>query len=463
METVCAINNPDSTSIPGYVYYRDKCVMTSTPNFVVYAHRVTLSSGASVSFAYTTSLTQCVFSVSLSGGTEVEPSISTDIKTLPLLATIKDQHGQSYTLSLLGVLVLLLPLTSKAILPGEGIMLDPNTGDYIISYANAVGRLKQSRFVPSTKIDPSLRSKLKTVHGMIQYSFTVRNGVRAKQPLIGLTFDPVSSVLSDAKLPASQQEFLQTVQQMQNDTARLQQYVVDANSVVMAPQGWSCEVMPNGQAVRTTFRVACGFDDLDEHKHNGLRPGNLVSGFRFFSLDLPGVGLAQLRGFGDMGPGFADEGPDGDISDQLDKLMENDYVPHITAVPTIAVPVPFDASVLLNRIRAHVATWPGKRLVDPAFASHLDRYLAAAADAYRLDNAKAGKDHIETLRKMLAKEHHNVDHDDEDNDDAEERKTATRFSIDRLAARVLDFDLRYVLKRMEREHEESAGNRERPR
>jgi hypothetical protein len=55
---------------------------------------------------------------------------------------------------------------------------------------------------------------------------------------------------------------------------------------------------------------------------------------------------------------------------------------------------------------------------------------------------------------MLAKEHDNLDRDDEDNDDVEEHKTTARFTIDRLAARVLDFDLRYVLKRTEREHDE---------
>ncbi len=97
METVCAINNPDSTSIPGYVYYRDKCVMTSTPNFVIYAHRVILSTGESVSFAYTASLTQCVFTISLSGGTEVEPSKGGDKSTLPFIATIKDQNKQLVT------------------------------------------------------------------------------------------------------------------------------------------------------------------------------------------------------------------------------------------------------------------------------------------------------------------------------------------------------------------------------
>jgi hypothetical protein len=123
----------------------------------------------------------------------------------------------------------------------------------------------------------------------------------------------------------------------------------------------------------------------------------------------------------------------------------------------IAVPVPFDAAVLLDRIRFHVATWPGKQLLDPAFAAQLDSYMVAAVDAYRLNNTKAGKEHIMTVRRMLAKEHHHLDHDDEDTDDTDEHKAATRLAIDRVAARVLDFDLRYVLKRMEQNTKRARG------
>jgi hypothetical protein len=130
------------------------------------------------------------------------------------------------------------------------------------------------------------------------------------------------------------------------------------------------------------------------------------------------------------------------------------------AAPKIIVPVPFNAALLLDRIRAEVQTWPGKQLLDAAFAAQLDCYLVSAAEAYRLNNPKASREHIHTLRKMLAKEHHHVDHDDEDDEDTEEHKVKTRFTIDRLAARVLDFDLRYVLKRTESEEGERKKGRD---
>ena len=67
------------------------------------------------------------------------------------------------------------------------------------------------------------------------------------------------------------------------------------------------------------------------------------------------------------------------------------------------------------------------------------------------------------MRKLLDREHKYLDHDDEDNDDTAEHKAATRLTIDRLAARVLDFDLRYVLKRTEHEHEHEEGDRRKER
>lgn len=68
---------------------------------------------------------------------------------------------------------------------------------------------------------------------------------------------------------------------------------------------------------------------------------------------------------------------------ELHQLCDNDFVRRNAAVPTIAVPVPFDAAVLQDRIRAHVDTWASKQLFDPAFAAQLDRYMVPAADAYR--------------------------------------------------------------------------------
>lgn len=181
--------------------------------------------------------------------------------------------------------------------------------------------------------------------------------------------------------------------------------------------------------------------------------GRMLSGFGFNSLDLPGVGMSRTDGMGDV-LGFPDEGPleDSSVFAELNRLRDNDFIVRPAAVPMVAVPSPFDAAVLLDRIQAQTHIWIGMQLLDASFSSLLDRYLVAAADAYRHNQPKAGKEHIETLRKILKKEHEDLGRDEENESGKSQEKNDDRKSanvaIDRLAARVLDFDLKYVLKRM---------------
>ena len=367
---------------------------------------------------------------------------------------------KNYLLKLLPALALFFPFTVMAMQPGEGIVLDPNTGDYLINYLSFNKQLMQSRFAPSTKIDPTLRSRFENKYGLIRYSYIIHNGIKGKQPLIGLELEPVSSVFSNAIFPKTWHETDQVMKQLETNPTRIEQMVNEANSVLEKPNGWGCRVIPIGNITGAGFRISCSFDNLDDAKRNGLQIGETQTGFGFASVDLPGIGEGRLSGFGDIGPGFLDEGPrDNEIRNQLNELQLNDFVSRNAVIPTIAVPVPYDAAVLLDGIRAQMLTWSGKQLLDPAFATQLDRYMIAAANAYRSNQPKAGKENIESVRKLLEHEHRYLDHDEEDNEDTAERKAATRLTIDRLAARVLDFDLRYVLKRMEHEHDEGDGRK----
>ena len=200
---------------------------------------------------------------------------------------------KNYLLKLLPILALFVPFTAMAMLPGEGIVLDPTTGDYLINYMSFKKQLMQSRFVPSTKIDPSLRSRFENQDSLIRYSYSIHNGIKAKQPLIGFELELVSSVFRSA----------------------------------IFPNGWGCSVIPIGNTTGSGFRISYSFDNLDDAKRNGLQIGETQTGFGFVSVDLPGIGEGRLTGFGDIGPGFVDEGPkDNEIRNQLNALQLNDFV-----------------------------------------------------------------------------------------------------------------------------------------
>jgi hypothetical protein len=325
-------------------------------------------------------------------------------------------------------------------LEGETIVFNPTTGNYLITYLNSRdGTFHQVTFVPATKIKPTIKTQFRQLReGEIHYGYTLASSGGSKQDIVLLIVDPVSSVttsLPDVPLNAP--------------TGKIMDAMDDVAGHFDTPALWDATMAYSDG--RMSFRIG-----WSTKVANGMHPGRQAV-FGFKSRDLPGIIESEVYGYAPdsqeiSGEEIDDE--DGGFGQQYMELVDKkNFVGRNAAVPAIAVPAPFDAAILLDRIRTQVATWPGKQLLNPAFAAQLDRTMVAAANAFRHNQPKAGREHIESLRRLLEHEHKYLDHDDEDNDDTAEHKAATRFTIDRLAARVLDFDLRYVLKRTEKEHE----------
>ena len=90
--------------------------------------------------------------------------------------------------------------------PGEGILRDPATGNYTITYrgdSNST-ELSQTVFVPSTKIEPTIRSTFRLGEkGAIVYRYTVSNGAMAKQAIVGVVLEQiVNPVVGELPFPA---------------------------------------------------------------------------------------------------------------------------------------------------------------------------------------------------------------------------------------------------------------------
>ncbi|MDP2762399.1 MAG: hypothetical protein Q8O64_18695 [Sideroxyarcus sp.] len=354
-----------------------------------------------------------------------------------------------------GFLLLLASAQAIGALPGESIVLNPNTGDYTITYWDYPNsprkQLQQAIFVPSTKIDPLVKSTLKLRDdGVIAYTYRVTNGAISRQSLVAMRFDPVTDIVSALPLPKNEQDV---------DPNTMEQIIAAGMDALATPANW------NGSSYTSEkggLRISWSYAIL-RSVNDGLKPGNTQGGFGFTSRDIPGIGIAQLSGHSPV-PGWPDEGPEGDIANEFEKIEQNDFVPRYTVVPAIAVPTPFDPAVTLERIQSHTHTWIGMPLLDATFSAQLDRYFQAAISAYRLNQPKIGKEHIQTMRELIKKEQADADRED-DNDDRSEKgghdDMNKRALIDKLAARVLDFDLKYVLKQMEREHEEGERKKKR--
>lgn len=319
--------------------------------------------------------------------------------------------------------------------PGESIVLDPVTGDYTITYwdEEEPAGLEQTTFVPATKIVPTIRSKFR-MDGVsdVAYSYIVSNGASAKQAIITVSLEEPARIKGERDLPAR----TATVEEVRQ--------VLFANmSALNSPENWSGNIYSDlGYYSRIVWHS-------DERETGGVKAGSTQAGFGFSSSALPGISTSEMRGksavFGYAGDGPAD---DSVIVPELDRLRENNFIVRPAAVPTIPVPIPFDAAVVLERIQAHAHTWITQQLLDPAFSSQLDSYFQSAISAYRLNQPKAGKKHIQTMRELLKKEHADADREDDEDEKGDDGDKTKRPLIDKLAARILDFDLKYVTKRM---------------
>ena len=142
---------------------------------------------------------------------------------------------------------------------------------------------------------------------------------------------------------------------------------------------------------------------------------------------------------------------DSEVGKQLNRLTANDFVLRNAAVPRIPNPTPFNAVVVLGGIQKHVKDdMASMQLIDPILLASIDRGLTQAIAAAQGGNTPSLLHELKNLRKLLKQEHADVDKDDGDWNDDDKRKTA-KHQIDKLAAQVLDFDLKYVEKRVKGE------------
>lgn len=339
---------------------------------------------------------------------------------------------------IMGMVAMLASLNAYSY-PGESIVLDPVTGNYTITYwdEEEPAGLEKTTFVPATKIVPTIRSKFRMDGASdVAYSYIVSNGTSAKQAIIAVSLEEPARIKGERDFPAR----TATVEEVRQ--------VFFANmSALNSPENWSGNIYGDPGYTRIVWHS-------DERETGGVKAGRTQAGFGFSSPALPGISTSEIRGKGAIF-GYSGDGPamGSAILPELERLRQNDFVARPVAVPTIAVPDPFDPAVTLERIQIHMHTWIAKQLLDPAFSSQLDRYFQSAISAYRLNQPKVGKKHLQTMRELIKKEHADADREDDKDDrgekgDDDNKNKTRRALIDKLAARILDFDLKYVTKRM---------------
>lgn len=333
------------------------------------------------------------------------------------------------------LLFVLLGQAALAADPVESLVLDRNTGDYFVTYCGTFNEascvVQQATFVPSTKVDPAILFNARlNPNWSIKYEYTVSNRSDAKQPLVRLTIDPVSNVDAPTRLPKRVEDV---------DRKELANYRRSAATAVGAADTWNSYVMPSDSG--PAFRVTWIYANLQNNKQ-GLQPGYTQRGFSIMSQDLPGIVLTEASGNSGIPISFADEGPRGDIASQLDSLQERDYVARLTGAPTIVVLLPFDPADTLRRISLEVKRWVDLGLLNAIQHSQIDRLLQAAIASAAYSDKRAIQQLLAAVNKLTEGE---ISEGDEDSDHG--REGVRRRLFDPLAAKILTFDLAYVIAR----------------
>lgn len=333
-------------------------------------------------------------------------------------------------------LILMSGTSSAKLLSGESITRDPVTGDYTAIYWDedeTGGEFVTSKLISATKIDPVVNSLIQSATGwIIHYGYTVANGSSAQQSIDDLVFtglSPDTNVVGGTTILTDRNE--------------LMNFFSSALSVPNADWYGS-----GGRIVGVSKGASVGWHNNDEtfNTSKGIQPGATLSGFGLDSSDLPGVSVVRLQGntrlhqFSPQTEGRADS----TVVNEMSVIQRNDFVPRNAAAPMIAVPTPYDAAVTLENIQTHAHTWIAKQLLNATFSAQLDTSFQAAIAAYRANQPQTAIIQLQTMRTLIKQQQPDADKNDVT---PTINLPAPPALIDLLAARILYFDLGYVINR----------------
>jgi hypothetical protein len=380
-----------------------------------------------------------------------------NLKTFPALRAVRFIAG------LVPAWILVLHAAWAQQTPQDTVTRDPVNGDWVYTLHNPDNPQEQRvwRYTPRNKIVPSARSVVARTRGGYEYRYAVSNGREAKQHihypwLRGFFVVPSSGpgVLYDpAKMSWAEYQRLADQRRKASDKLQEQQ--------VVAPHGWRGVWNTKSQEF-----TEYGWFPIrkDEPTGIGVAPGSTQAGFVIRRPELPGAAFAKMQGWV-MEPfilgGLPETGP---IADAVKQMLEEDALWVPVLVPAIAIPEPYDAAELARRLRAHVQNWQKWEFVSAEVLARLNRQFDVLIPALEINNRSSARAALRELASEVRSHHRRLrdidgeEKDEEGDEDDNARPVPLRGrgvhapgggAVDRVAARALLFDLRYLLKRLD--------------
>lgn len=331
----------------------------------------------------------------------------------------------------------------------EGLVYEPATGNYVLSYdCGSSDGVLSTTIIPANKVSPAVESAFEVVQSQydyggefIQYRYTVSMGASSRQPLLMFAFEAVRPVFGIVAPPPPA---------MLNGASLTDVKKYQRDALESAPSDWKVF-----QA--TTYAGGSRVGWMRGLSSPAFVAGAKQQGFTFKSADLPGVAVAQFVGDQAGTWQFPCESPGSDtqVGRDLEVLERNNYVPRFAAAPLIN----YDHTSIgtLKALRGHLSQLVQWQLIDGAFATQFSVYLSDSIAKLEKGDRAGATLPLASARVALRSKYPLLESETVINAVPpspipvspvdEIRKIVTDY--DRvLAARVLDFDVDYVLRQL---------------
>lgn len=356
------------------------------------------------------------------------------------------------------------PLNAAGYIDGESITLDPQTGNYTVTYFGDPGaskggtdRLITLIYDTPNKIKPDVKVQLRTGREQdIIYSYDVSNGKAAKQDIYAFSFTARTGWFENSNLVTNATASSQFAAGNLAGTAQaLESKLAYAGIVESTRMNQSDKWLPeiifgeSNKAFRMRWQAHPNQKPLDD-----IKPGQTRRGFGLALPYLPGYVKVNFSGDGkSFGfPGAA--GGDSKIWKDLDKLMFGGTAPAPSVAslgPKILIPEPFNTKALATGISNDLASWVEAGQLSENLAQRLRLSLAAIGDAAERNNAGGVAGNAGRVFQDLFSRHHGMNHRHIEEDDEEDHDKASKHAnhpeLSRLAARAIAFNTFQLVKR----------------
>lgn len=353
------------------------------------------------------------------------------------------------------------PTVTNAQTDKDTVRWDDRAGQWVYTLYNPsdLSRYKAERYTPRTLIEPQVNSSVRWEKDLYEYRYRVRNGAQARQSIseISVRAPKWDAAGVERKPLAPDLTSSQIIAISRAERAAEKVFVA---KTLYSPHRWKPFLNVNSPT-----RVGFGWLADLQKDYNGIAPRSSQGNFSVLRPELPGAGWMQMQGDTPDIYNAAILPQSGALAEQVAEVLANDSVWVPVILPAIVVPKPYDAAELSRRLKAHVSTWPESGLMDAAVWTALTPKLDALTAALGAKDNKAARAAAQAVLAQVRSHHAGVeeargDEDDEANDSkaaerqvltvrgALEKISETMPPLNRVAARALAFDVRYLLERM---------------